>query len=33
MKENTQHHSLQFKKVGERRGKEIWSAHNLSYAS
>jgi hypothetical protein len=26
LKENPQHSSLQFKKVGERRGQEIWSA-------
>jgi hypothetical protein len=26
MKGNPQHPSLQFKKVGERRGQEIWSA-------
>jgi hypothetical protein len=26
MKDNPQHPSLQFKKVGERRGHEIWSA-------
>jgi len=26
IKENSQHPSLQFKKIGERRGKEIWSA-------
>lgn len=26
IKENSQHPSLQFKKIGERRGNEIWSA-------
>lgn len=26
MKANTEHPSLQFKKIGERRGQEIWSA-------
>lgn len=26
LKENPQHRSLQFKKVGERRGQEVWSA-------
>ncbi|HEX3740157.1 MAG TPA: hypothetical protein VHV29_10575 [Terriglobales bacterium] len=26
MKDNPQHPSLQFKKLGERRGQEIWSA-------
>ena len=26
MKENPQHPSLQFKKVGERRGQDVWSA-------
>jgi len=32
MKENPQHPSLQFKKVGERRGREIWSARvSLKY--
>jgi len=32
MKENPQHPSLQFKKIGERRGQEIWSARvSLKY--
>jgi hypothetical protein len=32
MKENPQHPSLQFKKIGERRGREIWSARvSLKY--
>ena len=26
LKENPQHASLQFKKIGERQGREIWSA-------
>jgi len=32
LKENPQHPSLQFKKVGDRRGQEIWSARvTLNY--
>lgn len=32
LKANPQHPSLQFKKVGERRGREIWSARvTLNY--
>lgn len=32
LKDNPQHPSLQFKKVGERRGREIWSARvSLKY--
>ena len=32
LKANQQHHSLQFKKLGERHGQEIWSARvTLNY--
>lgn len=32
LKDNPQHPSLQFKKLGERRGQEIWSARvTLTY--
>ncbi len=32
LKDNPQHRSLQFKKLGERSGQEIWSARvNLKY--